>query len=81
MMRFLPSRTYFLLSDIVPSLAWFHRTKLYERIAVHLCVRSGGLLAKQLSTDETFAQSVTTHDKNLADLVGAAAVRHLAPPW
>jgi hypothetical protein len=50
---------------------WFKQTKLYKRIAVHLCVRTGGLLGKQLSTNETFPQSVTSHDKELADLVGA----------
>jgi hypothetical protein len=58
---------------------WFHQTKLYKRIAVHLCVRTGGLLGKQLSTNETFPQSVAADDEQLADLVGAAAVGHLAP--
>jgi hypothetical protein len=52
---------------------WFHQTKLYKRIAVHLCVRTGGLLGKQLSTNETFPQSVAADDEQLADLVGAVS--------
>ena len=41
-----------------------------NRVAIHLSVRMSRGSAEQLTTDETFAQSVTTHDENLADQVG-----------
>src|ERR1700757_4666640 len=43
------------------------------RVAIHLSVRMSRGSTEQLATDETLAQSVTTDNEDLADLVGAVS--------
>jgi hypothetical protein len=60
---------------------WFDQTKLHRLIAINHGVREASGLGEQLTADETFAQSVTTHYEQLADLVGAPVVGSHAPPF
>jgi hypothetical protein len=49
----------------------FHGSSYVEiRVAIHVSVRTSRGSREQLTADETSAQSVTTDNENLADLVG-----------
>jgi hypothetical protein len=55
-------------------------TTLHIRVAGHISVRMSRGLSEQLATDETLAQSVTTDNENLADLVGVPlGATHFTP--
>jgi len=55
-------------------------TELHSRVAIHLSVRTSRGSREQLTADETLAQSVTTDNENLADLVGVPlGATHFTP--
>jgi hypothetical protein len=49
-------------------------------VAIHVSVRMSRRSSEQLTTDETLAQSVTTDNEDLADLVGVPlGATHFCP--
>ncbi|HTR24864.1 MAG TPA: hypothetical protein VMI10_12870 [Terriglobales bacterium] len=49
------------------------------RVAIHVRVRTSLGSSEQLTADETLAQSVTTDNEDLADLLGVPGSTYFAP--